>query len=341
MDATIAVLSNPNSGKNRRRRDRRRRIEAALGKAGFMRETTSLEELVPVVRELLEANCEYWVCDGGDGTLHWLVTLAARELRKQGCEVLPKIIPANGGSIDFVAHKAGIKGEAPEIITHLVTMLERGERPPLVQLDTLALRGESDADGEAGFERLGFAAAIGGIAQRFFGKLYEHERVDAWTIARVIAKGASGAVLGSLPAPRVLPRLRAFADELFAPARARIEIDGEPLAFDSLASLQIGSIDISLGGVVRTFRHAAERGTLHAQALQANRLGVVVNLPNVLLGTPIWGSRVFDGPARRLRVQAAPGHSLDPVIDGELFFGLRSLEVSAGPRLCVPRVRVA
>jgi hypothetical protein len=117
-----------------------------------------------------------------------------------------------------------------------------------------------------------------------------------------------------------------------------VEVDGQTLDFDSFSSLQVGSIDINLGGVVRTFRHAAEPGVMHAQALSSSRLGVVANLPNIVLGTPIWGRDVFDGPARRLRAEAVGGSTLDPVIDGELCFGLQALEVRQGPRLRIPAV---
>jgi hypothetical protein len=120
-----------------------------------------------------------------------------------------------------------------------------------------------------------------------------------------------------------------------------VELDGQPLPYDELASLQVGSIDINLGGVVRTFRHASTPGVLHAQAICMPPWELAANLPNLVLGTPIWGRKVYDGPARHLRAVAHPGDVLDPVIDGELCFGLRELEVEAGPRLEIPVVCAA
>jgi hypothetical protein len=134
------------------------------------------------------------------------------------------------------------------------------------------------------------------------------------------------------------PIAREYADAIFSPTRAHVNVDGRRLGFDSFASLQIGSIDINLGGVVRTFRHAARPGVMHAQAISMSPLGVAANLPNIVLGTRIWGRHVFDGPAQTLRVDAAEHAPLDPVIDGELFFGLSSLQVERGPQLRVPAV---
>jgi hypothetical protein len=340
MAPTIGVLTNPNSGKNRRNPSRRRQLERAVGRRGVVRQTQSLDELVVAVDELIAAGCRYWVCDGGDGTLHWLLSVGDARLRAAGLDrSWPKIVPANGGSIDFVAHKAGIRGQAVDVLRVLVHRLEHGEPIEHTTLDTMRVTGKT-LDGAA-FDHLGFASALGGIAQRFFGKLYERRPVDGWSIARVIGNSITGAVVGNAPSTLVqmLPQsVRDYADDVWAPTRAVVEIDGRRLPWSDYAALQVGSIDINLGGVVRTFRRAQEPGVLHAQAVSTTPLGIVANLPNVVLGTPIWGSQVFDGPVERIAVRAHAGESLDPVIDGELFHGLAELQISRGPSLDVPRV---
>lgn len=337
MATAIGVLTNPNSGKNRRNPGRLGDLERAVDGHGIVRQTQSLDELADVVREFESLGCRYWVVDGGDGTLHWLLS-TAQQLATDSDTPWPMVVPGNGGSIDFVAHKAGVRGQAPDIVRALVEVLDRGESPAMVELDTLRI---TCVSGEETFERIGFATAIGGVAQRFFDKLYQRERIDPIGIIDVLAKASVGGVAGSTPRPireRLVPSLQQYADDIFEPTRAEVEVDGQVLDFDTFSSLQVGSIDINLGGVVRTFRHAAEPGVMHAQALSSTRLGVVANLPNIVLGTPIWGRDVFDGPARELKATAAKGYTLDPVIDGELCFGLESLSVRQGPRLCVPSV---
>ncbi len=334
----IGVVTNPNSGKNRRNPGRRGELERAIGRFGVVRQTHDLDELERALVEFFDLGCDVWVCDGGDGTLHWMLTIGDRLARARG-KTLPRIVPANGGSIDFVAHRAGIRGEAGAVVRALIDAHRRSEAPDAVVLDTFRMRGRG-RDGTS-FDHLGFASAIGGIAQRFFGKLYEKKPVDGWSIWRVISRSVSGVALGQAPqrVQQLFPReVVDFADEVFAPTLAHVDVDGRRLAFDSFASLQVGSIDINLGGVVRTFRHAQAPGVLHAQALSATPLGVVANLPNIVLGTPIWGRNVYDGPAARMRVAAVGDESLDPVIDGEMFHGLAELEVSRGPQLAVPRV---
>jgi hypothetical protein len=336
-EPVIGVVTNPLSGKNRRNPGRLRELERAVGKHGVVRQTRNLDELAVVLREFGEIGCAYWVCDGGDGTLHWMLSTASR-IAKDGCDPWPAIVPANGGSIDFVAHKAGIRGQAVDVIRELVACIERGETPETLELDTMRITAEG-CDGPV--ERIGFAAALGGVAQRFFGKLYERDHVDAWGIVDVLAKSAAGGLAGTAwgPLRRVLvPSLQRYADEVFEPTHAVVELDGHELSYDRFASLQVGSIDISLGGVVRTFRHARERGILHAQAISMSRAGVVANIPNIVLGTPIWGSKVFDGPTSVLRAEAKGREPLEPVIDGEVIAGLRRLEVTRGPAVRVPAI---
>lgn len=365
----IGVLTNPNSGKNRKRHPtdptgRLRELEAAAGPLAIVRQTAELQQLRDVVAELFDRGCDYWVCDGGDGTLHWLLATALDVAREREglapgdpkLPALPKIVPANGGSIDFVAHKAGVRGECTELVSALSTQLQRGIEPPHVEIDTFRVVGHYAEPGPGRpemLDRVGFAIALGGVSQRFFEKLYAMGRVEPHKIAMVLGNAVGsftmGNTFGRTPLPKLLPDpLRklpwlspAFADDIFAPTRATVTIDGERLSYDSFAALHIGSIDINLGGVVRTFRHAAAPGTLHAQAISMSPLGVTANLPNIVLGTPIWGKKVFDAPARSLTAEACGDELLDPVIDGEMFFGVSRMEVTLGPVLAVPLVRAS
>jgi len=331
----IGVITNPNSKKNYRRPQRRRSLERAVGAHGVVRETRSLAELPRVVDELLDAGCTYWVCDGGDGTLHWVLNglhAAVRERTPAGQPLtLPVIVPTNGGTVDFVARKAGLKGDADSIVRRLVARLERDERLPTIQVDTCRVRGDRDD-----FDRIGLAAALGGVASAFFDRFYAlpKER-GALAIASVIGAAAGSALVHSLAPPlrRFLP---ADADEFFRPTRARVEVDGATLPYSSFASMQVGAIDINLAGIVRCFRHAREGGVLHFQALSTTPIGVVCNLPNMVLGTPMLGARVYDDRARTVRITAEAGERLGPVIDGEQFADLRRIELSLGPTLRIP-----
>ncbi|MBK7824122.1 diacylglycerol kinase family protein [Nannocystis sp.] len=340
----VGVITNPNSKKNYRRPQRRRSLEQAVGRHGVVRETRSLGELPGVCAELLDAGCKYWVCDGGDGTLHWvlnsLYTVARERSVADAAPVLPVIVPTNGGTVDFVARKAGLKGDADSIVRRLVARLERGAPIATIDIDTCRVVGDaSDGTVDRSFDRIGLAAALGGAASAFFDRFYALPKDrGALAIAQVIGAAAGSALVHSLAPPlrRFLPdELEQYAD-FFRPTRASVEVDGRVLPYHSFASMQIGAIDINLAGVVRCFRHAKEGGVLHFQALSTTPMGLVRNVPNIFFGTPIVGENVYDDRARRVRITAEPGELLGPVIDGEQFSGLARLELSLGPPLRIP-----
>ena len=105
---------------------------------------------------------------------------------------------------------------------------------------------------------------------------------------------------------------------------------------ETIEQTRVGAIDINLAGVVRAFRHAREGGVLHFQALDTSPMGVVANVPNIVLGTPILGRKVYDDRARHVRIVAEDGEILNPVIDGEQFFGLTRVDLTLGPRVELP-----
>jgi diacylglycerol kinase family enzyme len=344
MHAEIGVITNPNSKKNRKHTRRLRQLERAAGRRAIVRETASVAELPGAVDELLDAGCRYWVSDGGDGALHWLLTEGHRAIRRRQEAGLatewPAFVPTNGGTIDFVAKKAGIRGHAEDILVRLGARLDAGRPPEDVLLGTVWATGEPVGDAPP-LDRLGFACAIGGVAQRFFAKYYEDDIPGPHTIVKVLTAGFGGHLANTVggPVERLVPAwVREYAADLFRPLRATVEVDGAVLPFHELTTVQAGSIDINLGNVVRTFRHAAGGGALHLQALSMTPAEAFLNLPTMVMGTKVKARNTYDGPAQRIRVTAEGGDVIDPVVDGERFFAQRVLELRLGPPVRIPRV---
>ncbi|MCB9566591.1 MAG: hypothetical protein H6710_05155 [Myxococcales bacterium] len=346
MTATVGVITNPNSKKNWRFPERRGAIQRAVGSHGIVRETRNLEELPIAVSELLDAGVKYWVCDGGDGTLHWVLNTLHTTLRERDGDdlELPVIVPTNGGTVDFIARKAGLKGDAVSIVERLCRGLDEGRDPGTVRIDTCRHIGvgTSEEGAPIRFDRLGLATAVAGVANNFFDKYYQLPKDrGALAIAGVIGAAAAAGLLGTVAAPfrRWLPS-DGYGD-FFRPTHAEIEVDGRRLGFTDFMSLQIGAIDINLAGVVRAFRHAGEDGVLHFQAISTTPVGVVFNVPNIVFGTPIRGRQVFDDKAREVTIKATNGERLNPVIDGEQFYGLDKLGLSLGPSLRIATLPAA
>jgi diacylglycerol kinase family enzyme len=340
---SIGVITNPNSKKNRARQGRREQLQRILGTHGLVRETRTVAEIGPTIREFAARDVRYWVSDGGDGALNWLINEARRTLGARPGDglALPIVVPTNGGTIDFVAKKVGIRGQADEILDRLVRAEESGARYPVEEVPTFFMTGVQVERGEeVPFERLGFLTAIGGIGQRFFDLYYADADPGPATVLKVIAK-ALGSMALNAPGARLLPGIprgwRSYAPRhLLRPQRARLKVDGRALPGEEWKALHVGSIFCDIGGVVKLFPLAGG-GKLHVMAGDPSMVEVAFGLPNIFTGGTI-GHGVVDVAAKTVEVEAVGDELLNPNIDGEPFRNLKRLKIEPGPRVRIPKV---
>ncbi len=337
----IGVITNPNSKRNRKRPERVHRLRQIVGDVGVVRQTHHVDEIAQVVEEFLDDGLPYWVADGGDGAFHWLINVADGVIRRRGRgEVFAAILPTNNGTINYLGRKCGVVGHAEGLLESLVDIVRAGQQPDVVEIDCMRIEGrfgdQSERSGEP-FNKLGFAVALVGVGQRFFDKFYGRGRKSAIGIVEEIARiSVSG--FTNLPGIRHVPlptEVRAYAQTVFEPLRLDIAIDGRPLPMQWYTAVNIGSIDIDLSGVFRLFARASERGVLHAMAGSPNFGEVVANLPVLAAGKDLVIRDFFEGPATRLDAVAQPPFGIDPVIDGELFYGLCEASAMLGPSVRV------
>lgn len=328
----LGVVLNPMARKNRKvPPEAYARVERLVRPWGEVVRTDSLDALRPAVERMLPS-VTHFVSDGGDGALHWLINEVRRASGGDASAAgWPAFVPTNGGTIDFVAHKAGVRGRTEAIVGALVDAAARGARVPEVRLDSLHLAGEHQ-DGAA-FDRLGFALAAGGVGLRFFDKYYADPQPSPMTIVRVISR-----TVADLARDRVRPSSASYAAHLFRPTYARVVIDGEEIPQRRHGGLHAGAFDVNLGGVLRVFPLANESGVLHFQAGEISPLRMVANLPALARGGAIRAPHFRDTAGRCMQIEPDPGERLDPVIDGERFERLRRLEVRPGPEIRVARV---
>lgn len=343
----IGVITNPNSRKNRNRPNRAAVLQSIVGEHGLVRQTRSTEDIKPALREFLRNRAQFWVSDGGDGALHWMLRMGLDVLEepefRNGDYQLPLALPTNGGSIDFVAHNAGIRGDAESILSTLVRDLRRGRRVEEVEVDSMRVVGvEVTEDGEEReFRTLGFAAAAGGVGQRFFEKLDAEGEHTAKNILSVIGRTAvsypfSATPLGKLPG--VPEAMRQYAKEMFRPTPARVSVDGRDLPWREYTGIHVASMSINLGGVLRFFGLADVPGQLHGIIGQATGGQILFKLPKMFAGMRMTAPRIFDGPCQAMTMEATTDELLSPVIDGETYNNVRRVRFEMGPRVRIPKV---
>lgn len=326
----LAVVLNPNAG---RRPVDSVRVREVVGSVGHVAETENLSELNRVVRELLDDGVEVIAISGGDGTLNWVLNEALAIVKDP--EALPAFLPTNGGTIDFVARKVGVRGDAIGILSEVVARLRMDRSIETRSVDSLELTGALGS-GEA-FHRLGFALAAGGIGQRFFSKYYSEPRLGAPAIVSVVSRAVASFAAARVRAP-VPQRWLDYGRDVFRPTRARVWIDGEELRSDEQGAIHAGAFDVSLGGVFRVFPLASAAGVIHFQAGAIVPMEMIRALPSLARGDKIPSEYLVEKAGQEMRIEATGEEPLAPILDGESFENLRTLTVRPGPRIRIARI---
>src|SRR5688572_5465930 len=267
----IGVITNPNSRKNRNRPNRAERLQRIVGDLGEVHQTTSIASIKPVLRDFLRKRARYWVADGGDGALHWMLRLGMEVLQEDEFAdqqvTMPLTMPTNGGTIDFIANNVGIKGDAEGLLATLRAKIERGHVVEETEVDSMVIDGiEVTEDGDQPFRTYGFAVAAGGVGQRFFSKYYEDADPKPFTIMKVVGRTLMSMPVAMTPLRHVpgMARFAGYADHIFRPTRARVTVDGMVLPGDEFTGIHVASMSINLGNVLKFFGKADQAGLMNA-----------------------------------------------------------------------------
>jgi diacylglycerol kinase family enzyme len=342
----IGVITNPNSRKNRNRPDRAARLQHIIGAMGEVHKTESIESIKPVLREFLRKRARYWVADGGDGALHWMLRLGMEVLQEDEfvgqALAMPVTLPTKGGTIDFVANNVGIEGDAEGILTTLRRRIEKGAAVEEIEVDSMCIDGvRVGADGEdEPFRTYGFASAAGGVGQRFYAKYYAEPDPNPRTIMKVLANTVVSTPIAMTPLGRVpwLAKLGSCARDVFEPTRCRVTLDGMRLPGDEFTGVHVASMSINLGNVVKFFGKADTPGLMNAIVGTPSPWAIIRNLPRMARGSEMRGRDILDRPCREMIIEATSAELLEPIIDGEYYRGVKKLEFRVGPRVRIPKL---
>lgn len=340
----IGVITNPNSRKNRNRPERVERLQRIVGRMGEVHQTASVDSIKPVLREFLRKQARYWVADGGDGALHWMLRMGMEVLQEdefaESSVTLPVTLPTKGGTIDFVANNVGIEGDAEGILATLRRHLEHGATIEETEVDSMVIDGIQLKDGqEVPFRTYGFASAAGGVGQRFYSKYYADKDPNPRTIVKVIANTIASTPIALSPLSKLpFGQWRTYAKEMFAPTPCKITLDGMVLPGDAFTGVHIASMSINLGNVLHFFGKADQPGLMNAIVGTPSPWAMIRNVPRMARGQEMIGRNILDRPCRSMILDATGGELMEPIIDGEYYRNVKRLEFRVGPRVRIPKV---
>ncbi len=341
----IGLIINPNSRKNRNRRGRVARFEKVLGKRGHVIETPSVDAIIPALKTFAAEGRRYWIADGGDGALHWMINEAIRFFGPTRAAEAAVYMPTGGGSVDFVAKYLKLQADPHTLVGRLAEQVAEGRAPELRGVPSLLLQGKQVVYGDepTDFRRYGFGAALAGYGANFYGPLYRGEgKHGPVEIARHIASAFGAAALrGAFVGPfaRLKPAaLRRAEDDYLRPLHAEVSIDeavlrgenGRPI--HAHTALNCASLPLNLAEIMRVFPKA-EAGQMHVHAGDVSAAEMAKAFPGLMTGRSVNHllANGYDGSAKTLEVTCRDGDEMTPVIDGELFYRVTSLRVTLGP----------
>jgi diacylglycerol kinase family enzyme len=309
---SIGVVLNPQAGRNRHAGDRAGRLGDLLGGGGWVRETTSLEQLADAAAECREREVGMIGVCGGDGTLARTITALVREYGPD--TRLPPILPLRAGTMNTVARAMGCSSWRPErMLAVMVAEQRRGAPLPLTEHQLVCVNGR----------HYGFMVGAG-VPVEFLRYYYDQPQRGAVGAVRTLVKLSSSALVGG-------PIIR----QVFRPHAAHLTVDGHNGPFDAYTVVYASTIE-DIGLRFRpTYRAREQAGRFHVFAAAIGALAFIGKLPAIRLARPTGSRMVHDVLGAHLRVEFR-----DPtlyMIDGDIMEPTTQLDVRLGPVVRVIR----
>lgn len=305
----IGVVLNPHARANRRSGDRMQLFTETVGDDGLVRQTSSLQEMEELARELRARGIDILAICGGDGS--FFRTLSA-VVRAYGNDALPHFLPLRAGSMNTIARSVGCRRGSPERVLAQTVADYRAGRPfELTERHLVQVNGE----------HFGFMVGAGVVVnflQVYYATGKPGPRTAAKLFRRVIVSGLTRSALGR---------------GLLQPVQADIDCDDERVPHRRFTFIYASSItDIGLG-LKATYLATRKRGFFHLLAGPVLPQQVLPRLWRLRRGFPLELDEMYDNLARHVRVEfSRPSHYM---IDGDVLGVAPRLDLATGPRLTI------
>lgn len=280
-----------------------RALERLLDGDGVVARAETPADLSRAAQEFRTAGVETLAINGGDGTLHVVLSAFARSY--DGVP-LPAVLPLRGGTMNTIADALGIRESNGDPLRRLLEKRRRGMAARWDERELLRV-GES----------LAFLFGTGAIAG-YLRLYYETGRPGHLSAASVLGRGVGSSLLGG-----------AYGNALVNRWRGRVIADGHEWRERDYLAVSAACIDrIGLG--FRPWpRASTRRGHFQALGIHCSAAGFIADLPRIWRGQPMGDGKAIDVMAKRLELH--PDQPFDYVLDGDLYRSDGPVVVEAGP----------
>ncbi len=298
------LLINAGAGRVKRDPSFVERLRARLPD-GHLQLTRRVEDIEPALCTLRDLGVKTLVVAGGDGTVGSTLTWLLRVWPEAE---LPALVLAAGGTVNTIPQSLGTN-EHPEAIVE--RLLEGGT--PRSQSTRPAVR----VVPETGEARCGMIFG-NGVTTRWLEAYYANSHQGVRGAMATVGRAVGSALTGG-----------DLAHDLFAPFRARCEVDGKLLDEQEFTVMGASGVrDVGLG--FRPFYHAGEDpGRIHFLVTSRGPVRLSLELPGLWFGAK--GSALKHYSAERISVRFETPQPWS--MDADLFDPVASLEIGPTPPL--------
>lgn len=292
----VGIISNPLSGGNRKGLNHIREAVQRRSEVCYV-EADTLSGITSALLEFLNRHVNVLVINGGDGTVHAVLT---ELFRLFPADNMPVLTVLRSGTASMTARDVGLKGDRDTAVSRLFEWIDL-RRPAFVKKRSV-IRVEYSS-----------AKPLYGM---FFGALAICQGIR-FCHSRIYTKGLYGEAAEGVTLFRFMLATLAGNDKLLSSASVQVSLDSGPYEENNLLLLFITSLERLFLGL-RPF-WGNETAPLHYTALGANPRHILCTLPGLLLGhknsfcRPDYG--YFSHNIHEARIILDDGFT----IDGELY----------------------
>lgn len=305
----IGIIHNPFAKGNLKRPWVAGKIREALGDVGTLRETRNIGELSVVAEEFKKEGIDIIGVNGGDGSLHLVLTAF---IKAYGDQPIPKLMSLRGGSMNTMSNSLKIKGHTIGIVKKAVDNIKKGKPFSEKPQHLLCVNG-----------MYGFMSGAGTIST-FLDTYYGGTSTGPWRAIQTLSNTIYSAIV-----------MNDYGKRLRGTRPARITIDGRTLEQDRY-SVMLACVIAELGLGFTPTPHAYDKpGHFHFLATDIDPVKIIPMLPR------IWMGKDLIHPQMRF-TQAAADVVIDPLgepmrwmIDGEMMGSNEPLHYTCGPTITV------
>jgi hypothetical protein len=302
----IGIVSNPRSWRNRRRPETALRLRRLLADRGELREAGTPEALAEALSGFRSAGIDALGVNGGDGTLHRVVTALAASWEGPW----PRLLPLRGGTLNTIATAHRLFGPPESALGRFLKARREGREVRAVERDLLRVEAE------------GLPPSVGflfgtGLAVSFLQAWHATGHPTApMALLLALRATASAAVGGRL------------ARDLTRPDAMRATADGDEWPADVFLAVLAGAIPEVGFRLAPLARCDEQPGFFHAVGITGSAAQLALRLPAIWLRRPWRRPLAVDAVARDLGLEAP---SLRFTVDGDLYLSRGPVRVRTGP----------